>query len=168
VLVGVLQLPYKFEVSTLSQFESARPFTLTTPADINGDTIANDRAVINGVQTSLDQFRGRPFYQVDVRVSRNIALTERLTLRPFAEFFNLFNRQNPANNYVTDISALPTPVNDLSNATAFCLDPSCTMTKPIASINQLRVPAGALGDFFGPGTTVGIPFAAQLGLRLSF
>jgi len=25
-----------------------------------------------------------------------------------------------------------------------------------------------LGDFFGPGTTVGIPFAAQLGIRLSF
>jgi hypothetical protein len=25
-----------------------------------------------------------------------------------------------------------------------------------------------LGDFFGPGTAVGIPFAAQLGIRLSF
>ena len=168
VLVGVLQLPWKFEASTLSQLESARPFTMSTPADINGDTIANDRAVINGVQTSLDQFRGRPFYQVDLRVSRNIALTERLTLRPFAEFFNLFDRQNPANNYIPDISALPTPVNDLSNATAFCLNPACSVTKPITSINQLRVPAGALGDFFGPGTTVGIPFAAQLGLRLSF
>ena len=168
VLVGVLQLPGKLELSTLSQFESARPFTMITPADINGDGIANDRAVINGAQTTLDQFRGRPFYQSDLRVSRNIALTERFTLRPFAEFFNLFNRANAANNYVTDISALPSPVNNLSNVTAFCLNPACTVTKPITSINQLRVPAGALGDFFGPGTTVGIPFAAQLGLRLSF
>jgi hypothetical protein len=25
-----------------------------------------------------------------------------------------------------------------------------------------------LGDFFGPGTTVGIPFAAQVGVRLTF
>jgi len=25
-----------------------------------------------------------------------------------------------------------------------------------------------LGDFFGPGTTVGIPFAAQLGIKLTF
>jgi hypothetical protein len=25
-----------------------------------------------------------------------------------------------------------------------------------------------LGDFFGPGTTVGIPFAAQLGVRVTF
>jgi Carboxypeptidase regulatory-like domain/TonB dependent receptor-like, beta-barrel len=169
VLVGVLQLPWKFEVSTLSQFESARPFTMSTPADVNGDGfVGNDRAVVNGAQTSLDQFRGTPFYQVDLRVSRNIALGERVTLRPFAEFFNLLNRQNPGNNYVPDISALPTPVNNIANATAFCLNAGCTQTRPITSVNQLRVPAGALGDFFGPGTTVGIPFAAQLGIRLSF
>src|SRR6266404_652625 len=44
VLVGVLQLPWKFEVSTLSQFESARPFTMSTPADVNGDgVVGNDR-----------------------------------------------------------------------------------------------------------------------------
>ena len=170
VLIGTLQLPGQFEVSTLSQFESARPFTIATPADILNDGFSgNDRAVVNGVMTSLDQFRGTPFYQVDLRVSRNIALGERLTLRPFAEFFNLFNRQNPGNNYVGDISGLPTPVNSLGNATAFCLDgPACTQTTPISSYKQLRVPAGALGDFFGPGTTVGIPFAAQLGIKLSF
>ncbi|HEY6128308.1 MAG TPA: TonB-dependent receptor [Candidatus Acidoferrum sp.] len=170
VLIGTLQLPWRFEFSTLSQFESARPFTIATPADILNDGFSgNDRAVVNGVQTSLDQFRGTPFYQVDLRVSRNMNLGERVQLRPFAEFFNLFNRQNPGNNYVGDISALPTPVNDLSNATAFCLDgPACTQTSPITSFKQLRVPAGSLGDFFGPGTTVGIPFAAQLGLKLTF
>jgi hypothetical protein len=173
VLIGVLQLPWQFEVSTLSQFESARPFTMLTPADTNNDGVfgsasGNDRAVVNGVQTSLDQFRGTPFYQVDLRVSRNINLGERITLRPFAEFFNLFNRLNSGNNYVTDISGLPTPVDSLTNATAFCLDVTCAQTKPITSVNQLRVPAGTLGDFFGPGTTVGIPFAAQLGVKLTF
>jgi len=30
------------------------------------------------------------------------------------------------------------------------------------SPNQLRLAGGALGDFFGPGTTVGIPFAGQV------
>jgi hypothetical protein len=60
------------------------------------------------------------------------------------------------------------PVNDLSNATAFCLNASCTQTKPITSLNQLRFAAGALGDFFGPGTTVGIPFAAQVGIKFTF
>jgi hypothetical protein len=170
VLVGVLQLPGKLELSTLSQFESARPFTMGTPADINNDGISgNDRAVVNGVQTTLDEFRGAPFYQVDLRVSRNFALGERFTVRPFVEFFNLFNRQNPGNNYVPDISALPNPVNDISNATAICVDaPACNTFHPITSLGQLRVPAGALGDFFGLGTTVGIPFAAQIGVRLSF
>lgn len=168
VLVGVLQLPWKLEASTIAQFESARPFTMTTPFDVNGDGVANDRAVVNGAQTTLDEFRGTPFYQVDLRVSRNIALGERFTLRPFAEFFNLLNRENPGNNYVPDISALPTPVNNLANATAFCRDPSCTQMLPIISLSQLRTPAGALGDFFGLGTTVGIPFAAQFGVKLSF
>ena len=170
VLVGVLQLPWKLEVSTLGQFESARPYTMMTPVDVNHDGVTgNDRAVVNGVQTALDQFRGSPFYQVDLRISRNLVLRERATLRPFVEFFNLFNRQNPGNNYVPDISALPTPVNDPLNATSLCLDPpACTQNRPIRSLNQLRTPAGALGDFFGPGTTVGIPFAAQIGLRLSF
>ena len=85
---------------------------------------------------------------------------------PFVEFFNLFNRNNPGANYVTDISALPTPVNNLYNATALCPTPACSV--PITNPNQLLVPAGALGDFFGPGTTVGIPFAAQLGVRVTF
>ena len=168
VLAGVLQLPWKFEASTISQFESARPFTMTTPFDVNGDGVANDRAVVNGVQTTLDEFRGSPFYQVDLRVSRNIVLGERAVLRPFAEFFNLFDRQNPGNNYVPDISALPVPVNNLANATAFCLNPACTQTLPIKNLSELRTPAGALGDFFGLGTTVGVPFAAQIGLKLTF
>ena len=54
----------------------------------------------------------------------------------------------------------------LANATALCPTPACNV--PITSLNQLLVPAGALGDFFGPGTTVGIPFAAQLGVRVTF
>ena len=37
-----------------------------------------------------------------------------------------------------------------------------------ARLLALRRPAGALGDFFGPGTTVGIPFAAQVGVRVIF
>jgi hypothetical protein len=64
------------------------------------------------------------------------------------------------------LRALPVPVNDLANATSLCSTPACGV--PITSLNQLRVPACALGDFFGPGTTVGIPFAAQVGLRLTF
>jgi len=167
VVAGTFFVPGGFQITTLSQFESARPFTLTTPVDVNGfGDDADDRAVVNGVQTKLDQLRGTPYIQIDMRVSRPFRFHDRWTATPFIEFFNLFNRNNPGANYVTDISALPVPVNSLANATAFCPTPACNV--PITSLSQLRVPAGALGDFFGPGTTVGIPFAAQVGFRLLF
>jgi hypothetical protein len=158
VLAGTLHALAGFDVTFLSQAETARPITLTTPA--------GDRAVINGVKSTLDQFRGTPYLQTDLRVSRPIKLHERWSLMPFIEFFNLFNRSNPGNNYVGNIAALPVPVNNLANVTALCPTPACSV--PVTSGNQLLVPAGALGDFFGPGTTVGIPFAAQLGLHLAF
>ena len=169
VVAGIFHLPGGVETSLLTQLESGRPITLTTPVDVNGygDTL-DDRAVVNGVQTSLDQFRGTPYMQVDMRVSRPITVREGVSVMPFIEFFNLLNRNNPGANYVTNLAALPTPVNNLANATAFCQNAACTQTTPITSPKQLLVPAGALGDFFGPGTTVGIPFAAQIGVRLSF
>jgi len=169
VVAGMVRLPGGIELSLLSQAESARPFTLTTPLDVNGfgDPL-DDRAVVNGVQTGMDEFRGTPYVQTDIRVSRPFRFHERWQAIPFIEMFNLFNRNNPGANYVTSLAALPVPVNNLANATAFCLNASCSETQPITSLNQLRVPAGGLGDFFGPGTTVGIPFAAQLGIRLSF
>jgi hypothetical protein len=169
VIAGIFHAPGGIELSLLGQAESGRPITLTTPVDVNGlGDATDDRAVVNGVQTSLDELRGTPYIQFDLRVTRPVKFGERYELLPFVEFFNIFNRNNPGANYVTDISALPTPVNSLNNATAFCLNANCSEMQPITSLNQLRVPAGALGDFFGPGTTVGIPFAAQLGVRLTF
>jgi hypothetical protein len=170
VVAGTLHLPGAFEASTLSQFESGRPFTLGTGVDINGDGVANDRAVVNGRQTTLDQFRGTPFAQVDMRVSRSFKFGDRISLRPFVEFFNLLNRTNPGNNFVGDIAALPVPAGEVKagNVTHLCLNADCSALQPITSLNQLKKPGGALGDFFGPGTTVGAPFAAQFGVKLTF
>jgi hypothetical protein len=107
---------------------------------------------------------------MDLRVSRPIKFGDRWEIRPFAEFFNLFNRNNSGANYVGTIAALPVPPGDVAsgNATNICLDFTCAQLRPITSLNQLEIPAGALGDFFGPGITVGIPFAAQVGIRVTF
>jgi hypothetical protein len=164
VVAGSLSLPGGFELSTLFQAESARPFTITT-ADNSG------RISVNGKPTALDDLRGTPYIQMDMRVTRPFKFGERLELRPFAEFFNLFNRNNPGANFVGTIAALPVPQSDIAsgNATNICLDfPSCNQLQSITSFKQLEIPAGGLGDFFGPGTTVGIPFAAQLGVRVNF
>jgi hypothetical protein len=155
--------PAGFELSTLTQAETARPFTITT-----ADNTA--RIAISGVPTTLDQFRGTPYIQADLRVSRPVTLGDRWNLAPFIEFFNLFNRSNPGANYVTNVATLPVPADEAAAGNVFhvCVVADCAVTEPIHSITQLQIPAGALGDFFGPGTTVGIPFAAQVGLRITF
>jgi len=169
VLAFTVHIPGGFEVSSINQAESARPITITS-----ADNSA--RIYVNGVYTSLDEFRGTPYIQSDLRVTRPFKVNERWTILPFVEFFNLFNRNNPGANYAVNVVQLPVPpsqmvpnpVTGITNVTSICTNPSCTQTVPITSLNQLQIPEGALGDFFGPGTTVGIPFAAQLGVRVTF
>lgn len=164
VLAGTVYIPGGFELTTMTQAESARPFTITTADN-------SQRISVNGTPTSLDAFRGTPYIQVDLRVTRPFKFGERWEVRPFAEFFNLFNRSNPGANYVANIGQLPLPASDIAagNATQICIDfPTCAQVEPVTNYRQLEIPAGGLGDFFGPGTTVGIPFAAQLGIRVNF
>ena len=163
VLAAQLHLPAGLLLSGISQAESSRPFTVTT-AD-NGQRIS-----VNGQPTPLDAFRGTPYIQTDLRINRPIQIRESLILEPFAELFNLFNRSNPGANYITNVADLPVPTAQAQagNITSLCTNADCSSTAPVTSLRQLSFPAGGLGDFFGPGTTVGAPFAAQLGLRLSF
>jgi hypothetical protein len=163
VLAGTFHVPGGFELTTLIQAESARPFVITTADN-------SSRISVNGVPTSLDEFRGRPYLQADLRVSRPFKLHEDWNVSPFIEFFNLFNRNNPGANFVTNVQALPVPASEAAsgNVADICANAGCTITTPVTRLGQLTIPAGGLGDFFGPGTTVGIPFAAQLGVRLTF
>jgi len=160
VLAGTVHVPGGFEVSSVAQSESARPITIT-----NLDN--TDRIYVNGQPTSLDEFRGTPYIQVDLRVTRPFQIGERWQINPFAEFFNIFNRNNPGANYAVNIVQIPgveTAPGNPNNVIGIC-NPNCV---PITSLKQLEIPEGALGDFFGPGTTVGIPFAAELGVRVTF
>jgi hypothetical protein len=168
VLAGTVYIPGGFELTTMTQAESARPFTITTADN-------SHRISVNGQPTALDALRGTPYIQMDLRLARPFKFGDRwgdqYEVRPFAEFFNLFNRNNPGANFVGTIAALPLIPSDIAsgNATTICLDfPTCNQLQPITSRKQLEIPAGGLGDFFGPGATVGIPFAAQIGVRVNF
>jgi hypothetical protein len=168
VLAGTVHIPGGFELSTVTQFESARPITIT-----NGDNTA--RIYVNGAYTSLDEFRGTPYIQSDLRVTRPFKVNERWRIDPFIEFFNLFNRNNPGANFAVNVAQLPVPAaqmqpnaQGITNVTSVCTNADCSQTAAITSLKQLEIPEGGLGDFFGPGTTVGIPFAAQLGVRVTF
>ncbi|MGA7442263.1 MAG: carboxypeptidase regulatory-like domain-containing protein [Candidatus Sulfotelmatobacter sp.] len=169
VLAGTVHIPGGFELSTVTQVESARPITITNANN-------TDRIYVNGAYTSLDEFRGTPYIQSDLRLTRPFKVKERWQIDPFIEFFNLFNRNNPGANFAVNVAQLPVPAGQMSpdpvtgitNVTNICANAACSQTAPITSLKQLEIPEGALGDFFGPGTTVGIPFAAQLGIRVTF
>ncbi|MGP0017914.1 MAG: TonB-dependent receptor domain-containing protein [Candidatus Sulfotelmatobacter sp.] len=162
VLAGTLHVPGGFEVSTIAQLESARPITITTVDNSGRISIQLN----NGpdMYTSLDEFRGTPYLQTDLRVTRPFKINERWQISPFAELFNLFNRNNPGANFAVSIAQVPAEFNASGAVDGIC-NPSCV---PLTSLKQLEIPEGGLGDFFGPGTTVGIPFAAQLGVRVNF
>jgi Carboxypeptidase regulatory-like domain/TonB dependent receptor len=173
VLAGTVHMPGGFELSTVTQVESPRPITIT-----NADNTGRIWVQFNGQQpeyTSLDEFRGRGYIQSDLRVTRPIKVNERWRIDPFIEFFNLFNRNNPGANFAVNVAQLPIPAPQMQPnssgqtiVSSLCANSSCSQTTPVTTLKQLEIPEGALGDFFGPGTTVGIPFAAQVGVRVTF
>ncbi len=179
VLAGTVHIPGGFELSTINQVESARPITITN-ANNTGRIWVQFNGQSQPMYTGLDIFRGTPYIQSDLRVTRPFKIGERWQINPFAEFFNIFNRNNPGANYAVNVSQLPVPQDQMQpngkgqtivrNVCPGGSPNTCTLANsvPITSLKQLEIPEGALGDFFGPGTTVGIPFAAQLGVRVTF
>ena len=178
VLAGTVHVRGGFELSTVNQLESARPITIT-----NQDNTGRIFVQLNNgpsTYTSLDEFRGSPYMQSDLRVTRPFTIGDRWHVSPFAEFFNIFNRNNPGANFAVNVAQLPVPASQMapnqngqtviSRVCPGATPNSCTQANsvPLTSLNQLEIPEGALGDFFGPGTTVGIPFAAQVGVRVTF
>jgi hypothetical protein len=175
VLAGTLHLPGGFELSSINQVESARPITITNANNTGRIWVQFNGQSSPGTYTGLDIFRGTPYIQSDLRVTRPFKVHERWQILPFAEFFNIFNRNNPGANYAVNVTQLPVPglqmqpnTNGQTIVSDICTNAACSQTVPITSLKQLEIPEGALGDFFGPGTTVGIPFAAQLGVRVTF
>jgi len=51
----------------------------------------------------FDNIRGQPFFQLDTRVTKNFKIRERANLQAIFQVFNLTNRANFGNNFVTDI-----------------------------------------------------------------
>ncbi len=83
-----------YELSTITQAQSGRPYNVTAGGDPNNDgNTATDRPPFVGRNT-ID---GPGFASVDVRLTRDIAIRERARLRLMFEAFNLLNRANFSN-----------------------------------------------------------------------
>ncbi|HEX6719063.1 MAG TPA: carboxypeptidase regulatory-like domain-containing protein [Pyrinomonadaceae bacterium] len=51
----------------------------------------------------FDNLRGQPFFQLDARVTKNFKIKERANLQAIFQVFDLTNRANFGNNFVTDV-----------------------------------------------------------------
>jgi hypothetical protein len=80
-----------WQLSAIAQAQSGRRFNATTTGDPNNDrNNFNDRAPLVGRNT----IQGPVFAAVDLRITRDVALTERIRLRLIGEAFNITNRAN--------------------------------------------------------------------------
>ena len=91
----VFFLPYDFEVSSSIRLRSGRPVDAFIGNDFNGDGTNNDRPYFAfGTPFKRNDFRGKPEYEVDLRVQKNFSFQETKRLSFSAEFFNVLNRAN--------------------------------------------------------------------------
>ncbi|PYX85185.1 MAG: hypothetical protein DMG68_18535, partial [Acidobacteria bacterium] len=128
---GLVDLPMGFQFAPILQFGSARPYNPDNSANTlntGGGTAPAVIVPINDQKNFLafsgndagaricyyltqqctvskyDPVRGDPFFELDLRLAKNIKLGERMNLQLVAQAFNLTNRANYGNNYSLSIA----------------------------------------------------------------
>ncbi len=91
---GAVSLPGQLEISGIFRAQSGFHFSKASlsPIDVDGD------GLLNGVDfaSGRNHFVAPPFTNLDVRFSKRFSITEKLKAQLIVEFFNFFNRANPA------------------------------------------------------------------------
>jgi outer membrane receptor protein involved in Fe transport len=123
-----------FTAGNLAQFSSSINATGDISTDAQGAADAAARVSYfitkNCTVNKYDPLRGAPFFQMDMRLSKNVKIGERMNLQFIAQAFNLTNRANYGNNFGLDIT-------------------SSTFGKPIGFINPTSTyqPRSLLSEF---------------------
>ncbi len=102
--------------------------------------VNSQRTGLVSTGSSFDERNGR-FFNVDLRATKIIGITERVKIKPYADFYNLFNREN------------------LSFAARIG-------TSTATSASGFMQAVSLYGPGFGP--PVGRPFTVQFGARVDF
>ena len=180
---GVYELPHGFAVSSSVIAHTGVPFPLYVNVDINGDLVAdstynhnNDRPTItvNGKTTLLGRYPyNQPgFAEWDMRLQKDLRLSDRYHFLLSGDFFNLTNRgnvySNPDTNGTIDYQTLGSCV---PWATLFpasgAFGSSCQPLTSLPALTRHGSNPGALGfiNQIAPGST---PFAFQAGVKFIF
>ena len=95
-----------FGLGGVYTYGSPLPFNIVTGADRNNDTTVNDRPVDVARNTGV----GFDFSSLDLRLSKRVAVTDRVRLNVLVEAFNVLNRPNyqlPNNTFGTGAEPRP-------------------------------------------------------------
>lgn len=91
---GLVDLPWRFQIGGIFRVQSGFHFSqfdeLSRDPDGNGNFNSID------FTAGRNAFTAPPFVNLDLRFSKRFDITERVNVQLLFEFFNLFNRQNPA------------------------------------------------------------------------
>jgi hypothetical protein len=103
---GLVDLPLGFQVSSIFRTQSGFPFSQQTDTldDVDGNLNFNSR----DQHVARNSLTAPRFTNMDLRGSKRFQLGERVAVTALIEFFNLFNRQNPA--AVEQVPGRPTPL----------------------------------------------------------
>jgi Carboxypeptidase regulatory-like domain/TonB dependent receptor len=132
---GIVNLPWKFDLAPILQYGSARPYGLTNSGNTLNTGGGTATAVVvptgdpknwlaysgnnAGAQNcfyglgepaactiaAFDPLRGDPFFQLDMRLAKNISFKERYNIQLVAQAFNLTNRANYGNDFNNSIAS---------------------------------------------------------------
>lgn len=155
---GIVQLPWKVELSSIFRAQSGGHYGVSPAAggpDFDGDGLFNGEGLNflgQGQLYARNRFTAPPFVNADLRVAKRFNLGERVKAQVLFEFFNLFNRANPA-----AVNGLEPACPDGSNANNPFAAPSC-------NVFQTQGGQHGVGDVLQwlPGRE------GQFGIRLEF
>lgn len=93
---GMVELPYQIQVSGIFRAQSGFHFSQQPRSGVLVDPDGD--ASVNGIDVSAGRnaFTTPPFVNLDMRFAKRFNITSGVKAQMLLEFFNMFNRQNPA------------------------------------------------------------------------
>ena len=91
---GLIDLPWKFELSSVFRAQSGFHYTQSAMVPLDQD--GNGNFNVRDLKTGRNAFVSPPFVNMDLRIAKTFAIGERVNAQLLFEFFNLFNNANPA------------------------------------------------------------------------
>jgi outer membrane receptor protein involved in Fe transport len=95
-LNGLLELPWQFQISGIFRAQSGFHYSRQAPQATLEDPDGNGTFNTIDHRFGRNAFTAPPFVNLDLRVTKRFNITERVKIHALFEFFNVFNRQNPA------------------------------------------------------------------------